>query len=342
MSYNKNHLCVAYFTSDLYAEPCGVSICSLFKNNKDFENITVFIIEDKISDSNKARINEISIQYGRKIEYITLPNPQEFFEDDMFSIKNLGHTFAHMIVGQLLPEGIDRVLCIDSDMLILDNLYDLWSSNLDNYYIAGCEGAPGSVALEKEMGIPADHKHCNGGLLLINLKAVRSDNIEKKYVDYIKSVLSQGKSLAAYEEEVMNKCCYPNVLILDARYNLMTICIVMGYENFVKFRGATNFYTEEEFNKAVKKPAIIHALNNFYVRKRYWEENSDSPFADKYLEYRKLTSWNNLPLIKVKRSFKQKPLKEFWHWLPKKIAFCLAAFVRNNIRPTLVSKRDDE
>ena len=52
--------------------------------------------------------------------------------------------------------------------------------NLDNYYIAGCEGAPGSVALEKEMGIPADHKHCNGGLLLINLKAVRSDNIEKK------------------------------------------------------------------------------------------------------------------------------------------------------------------
>ena len=48
-------------------------------NNKDFENITVFIIEDKISDSNKARINEISIKYGRKIEYITLPNPQEFF-----------------------------------------------------------------------------------------------------------------------------------------------------------------------------------------------------------------------------------------------------------------------
>ena len=46
----------------------------------------------------------------------------------MFSIKNLGHTFAHMIVGQLLPEGIDRVLCIDSDMLILDNLYDLWST----------------------------------------------------------------------------------------------------------------------------------------------------------------------------------------------------------------------
>lgn len=332
----------AYFISDSFAEPCGVSICSLFENNKDFKDIIVYIIEDNISDINKTRLNEIGKTYKRKIEYISLPNPQEYFKDDRFTIKSLGHTFAHMIVGEILPKNINRVLCIDSDMLVMDSLQEMWNTNLDDYYIAGCEGAPGSVALEKEMGIDPSHVHCNGGLMLINLDAVRRDKIEEKYKEYIQSVFDQGKSLAAYEEEVMNKCCYPKVYILPARYNVMTISLVMGYRDFIKFRGATNFYSEKEFNEAVINPAIVHALNNFYVRKRYWEKDSDSPYADVYLKYRALTPWKDLPLIEGNRNIKQRFIKSFWHWLPRSVAFWLAAFVRNRIRPLLISKRDDE
>ena len=342
MKINDNKFSVAYFVSDLYAEPCGVSICSLFESNKGFEDIVVFIVEDNISSENKARINNLGKAYRRRIEYIPLPNPQEFFEDDRFTIKSLGHTFAHMIVGKILPQNINRVLCIDSDMLVLDSLQEMWNTNLDDYYIAGCEGAPGSVALEKEMGIDPSHVHCNGGLMLINLETVRRDKIEEKYKEYIQSVFNQGRSLAAYEEEVMNKCCYPKVYILPARYNVMTISLVMGYRDFIKFRGATNFYSEKEFNEARINPAIVHALNNFYVRKRYWEKDSDSPYADVYLKYRALTPWKDLPLIEGNRSFKQRFIKSFWHWLPRSIAFWLASFVRNRIRPLLISKRDDE
>ena len=335
-------LVVVYFASNSYAEPCGVSICSLFENNKSFKDIVVYIIEDNISSMNKTKINKLGEIYGRYIEYIPLPNPQNFFKDKRFTIKSLGHTFAHMIVGEVLPKNVDRVLCIDSDMLVLDSLQEMWNTNLDDYYIAGCEGAPGSVALEKEMGIDPSHVHCNGGLMLINLETVRRDKIEEKYKEYIQSVFNQGRSLAAYEEEVMNKCCYPKVYILPARYNVMTISLVMGYRDFIKFRGATNFYSEKEFNEARINPAIVHALNNFYVRKRYWEKDSDSPYADVYLKYRALTPWKDLPLIEGNRSFKQRFIKSFWHWLPRSIAFWLASFVRNRIRPLLISKRDDE
>ena len=338
----KDNLICAYFASDLYAEQCGVSIVSLFENNKSFNEIDIFIIEDKISQVNKDRLNFLCKKYNRNIEYIPLPNPTVFFKDDRFSIKSLGHTFGHMIVGQLLPKSIHKVLCIDSDMLVLADLHELWNTDLAGYYIAGCEGAPGSIALEKEMGIDPSHVHCNGGLIFINLDAVRKDNVEQKYVEYIKSVFNKGKNLAAYEEEVMNKCCYPKVFILPARYNLMTISLVMGYPAFIKFRGATNFYSEIEFNEAVKNPAIIHALNNFYVKRRYWEKDSDSPYADVYQQYREMTPWGILPLIVVKRTWKQRAIKKFWHLLPREIAFALAALVRNQIRPLLVSKRDDE
>ena len=339
---NSSKLVVAYFTSDLYAEPCGVSICSLFENNKCFSEIEVYIVDAGISKENKERVNFLADKYNRSIKYVERPVPESFFGDKRFNIKNLGHTFAHMIVGQIFPNSVDKVLCIDSDMLVLDGLEELWGKDLSGYYVAGVEGAPGSVALEKEMGIDPSHYHINGGLLLLNLKEIRKDDIEKKYFDYIKCVLDSGRFLAAYEEEVINKCCYPRVMLLEPRYNLMTVSLVMGYKDFIAFRGAKNFYTEDGFNEAVKNPAIVHALNNFYVRKRYWEENSDSPYADKYLEYRKLTPWSLLPLINTKRSFKNLIIKEIWHWLPRCVAFKLAAFVRNNIRPLLVKKRDDE
>lgn len=48
----ESHLMVVYFCSDSFSEPCGVSIVSLFGNNKEFEMIDVYIVQDGISTQN--------------------------------------------------------------------------------------------------------------------------------------------------------------------------------------------------------------------------------------------------------------------------------------------------
>lgn len=78
MSISYGVLYLAYFISDSFAEPCGVSICSLFDNNTDFNDIIVYIVEDNISDIKKLK--EIGKTYKKKIEYKTLPDSQEFFK----------------------------------------------------------------------------------------------------------------------------------------------------------------------------------------------------------------------------------------------------------------------
>ena len=122
----------------------------------------------------------------------------------------------------------------------------------------------------------------------------------------------------------------------------MTVNLVMDYDSFVKFRNPVNFYTREEMQEACDSPVIVHAINTFYVRKRIWEKNSDSPYADVYVEYRKKTPWKNTPQIVVHRSIKQTMMKQVWHIMPPKMAFAFAAWVRNVIRPMLSKKRDDE
>lgn len=190
MSYNTDSLVVAYFSSDLFAEPCGVSIVSLFENNQDFSSITVYVVEDRISENNRQKLYRIAEEYGRTINLIPMPDPQKFFGDERFTVKTLGHTYARMIVGQLLPEEVERLLCIDSDMLILQSFKELWQMDMQDNYLAGVDSAPGLSMMQKSLGIEPGTLYCNGGFFMVNLKAVRNDNLEKKYVQYILLMIS--------------------------------------------------------------------------------------------------------------------------------------------------------
>lgn len=331
-----------YCVSDLFAEPCAVSMASLFENNREFEQITVFVIQDGMTQENQERLQKLAVMYGREAVMIPMPDPAAFFEDPRFTVRTLGHTFARMIVGQLLPKEVTRLLCLDSDMLILDSLIELWNTEMGGAYLAGVDSAPGKAMMEKTLRIKPGTPYLNGGLYLMNLEKIRQDGIEKRYVDYIRQMFDVGAPLGAYEEEVMNRCCLPHTLRLHPRYNLMTVNLVMRYDEFVRFRGAVNFYSREEMEEAVRHPAIIHAINTFYIEKRIWEKDSDSPYRDQYVDYRLKTPWASMPPMETRRTLKQKMMKKVWHLMSRRLAFQTAAFVRNEVRPRLIKKRDDE
>ena len=50
---------IVYYSSDLFSEMCGVAIQSLCENNKDADDINIYVVEDNISDENKKRLNNI-------------------------------------------------------------------------------------------------------------------------------------------------------------------------------------------------------------------------------------------------------------------------------------------
>ena len=335
-------LTVIYFASDLFAEPCGVSIASLLDSNREFDTVSVYVMENGMTPGSRERLERIVESFGRTLHFIPMPDPQKYFGDSRFTVRTLGHTFGRMIVGDCLPKTVSRVLCLDSDMLVLDSLMELWNTDLQGCYVAGVDSAPGEAMMKKTLHMEAGSLYCNGGLFLMDLNAIRRDGMEEKYKAYISQAFDAGQCLGAYEEEVINRCCDGHMLRLHPRYNLMTVNLVMGYDDFVRFRGAVNYYSRQEMEEAAKNPAILHAINTFYVRKRYWEQGSDSPYADRYLYYREMTPWAKEAQIVANRSLKQKLMKEVWHWMPKKMAFFVAAFVRNEIRPRLAKKRDDE
>lgn len=342
MNYKPNIINVVYCCSDLFSEVCAVSIVSLFENNKDMEDINVYIIEDKISEKNRNRFYEMANRYGRKIHFIALPNPSEFYNDTRFTIKSLGRTYARMILGTVLPQDVDRVLSLDSDTIVLGAIYDLWNTDLEGYAIAGVDDCMGKIALVKTQHLPPDTAHCNAGMYLIDLNLWRSENWTNQFFKYMRDLFDSGKSLGGYEEEVINKVLIKRIKVLSPKYNLMTLEQVLSYKELLRFRQPLTYYTEEEIEEGKRNTVITHTTNFFYVRHRIFEEKSDHPMRKQYEKYRAITPWANDPKMTVHYTFKQKIQKNIWHIMPKSMAIIVGSFVRNEIRPLLARKRDDE
>lgn len=342
MDFLQNEVNVVYCSSDLFAEVCAVSIVSLFENNRNMERINVYVIDDSISEKNKKRIKEIGIQYSREIYFVEMPNPATFYEDERFTISSLGHTYARMILGDVIPKNVERIISLDSDTLVLGQIDELWSCDMGTHPIAGVDDCMGRVALVKTQHLNADAIHCNAGMYLIDLKTWRDEGWTQRFFKYIKSLFDKGIALGGYEEEVITKVVGPRMKILHPKFNLMTLEQVLSYEELIRFREPINYYSEEQIFEARTNPIITHTTNFFYVRKRIFEEKSDHPMRKEYEKYRMLTPWRDEPPMEVHATLKQRLFKDIWHMMPRKMALKVANFVRNEVRPRMKKKRDDE
>lgn len=342
MQYQEDSISVVYCSSDLFSEVCAVSIASLFENNRHLRQITAYVIDDQITEKNHERFGKLAGQYGRDIRFLPLPDPSVFYGDPRFTIKSLGHTYARMILGDLLPKDVERVISLDSDTMVLNRIDELWTLDMGDHPIAGVDDCMGSVALVKTQHLKPDAVHCNAGMYLIDLSVWRAENWTEQFHQYIKRLFDKGISLGGYEEEVINKILGDRMLVIHPRFNLMTLEQVLTYPELLCFRGPIRYYTEAEIRDAKKSPVLTHTTNFFYVRKRIFEENSDHPMRGNYQRYRSLSPWGSDPAMAVSSTFKQKLQKNVWHILPRGISIRVARFVRNEVRPRLEKKRDDE
>ena len=75
---------IVYYSSDLFSEMCGVAIQSLCENNKDADDINIYVVEDNISDENKKRLNNIVQHFSRKIFFIKKPEQKDLYPEVRF------------------------------------------------------------------------------------------------------------------------------------------------------------------------------------------------------------------------------------------------------------------
>lgn len=325
---------VAYHSSDAYARIMGVSITSLFENNKSMETITVYIIERDIKLENKNAINSIAEKYGRQIVYIPMPDINEMERLRLRKIKEkwVFDSYCRLYLDDLLPRTVDKVLYLDSDVLVTDSLQELWEIDLRNYIAAGVKDCFNKKYYEL-LGLKEGAHYCNSGVLLINLNRWRRERIGDQVRQYVHN---RNGYVFFMEQTVINGVIQDKWLILPVRYNVNTLMMMLAYDEIIALRKIDDFYERDEVEEALKKPALIHMTSIFLVNNRTWIEGSNHPAKQLYNKYKSLTPWADDEELPDRRIARDRLKDRIIDILPRRVVISSVSLIYNVIRPALI------
>ena len=322
---------VIYHSSDTFADITGVSMLSLFENNKNIEGIHVLYIEKGITQENKNKLQIIAKQYGRTLEFITMPDWSEKLNIDLKSCKKnwLGFGYNRLFLTEYVPDNVERVLYLDSDTVIENSLEELWNTDLEGWYLAGVDDCLSSK-YRTLVNLGENGTYVNSGMLLVNLKKWREENVTQKFVEYI---VSQNGYFVFNEQTILNSMFSGKIKILHQKYNVNSLVYLFSYNELMYLRRPLNFsYAETEFYSARQNPIITHFTGNFLVTRRPWIKDSDHPHVNVYLYYKNMTPWANEPLKDIGGNVNLKNAK-LCKKLPRRLMIFLVRILYNNLRP---------
>lgn len=321
---------VVYHSSDSFAEVTGVSMLSLFDNNRDLASIHVLYIERGMCEENKERLKKIAAQYGRDLEFMHMPQWSQKLLINLKSCKDgwLGFGYNRLFLTEFIPEDVDRVLYLDSDTIIEGSLSALWNTELEDYYMAGVDDCLSSK-YRKIVELDDKGVYCNAGMLLINMKKWRKDGIRDKFIEKIHK---NNGYFVFNEQSLLNSLFAGKIKVLPQIYNVNTLVYCFEYNELMRLRKPKDFsYSMEEYYEARRNPVITHYTGNFYIKRRPWVSDSDHPHKNSFLYYRQLTPWKDEPLSMEDGG--RKLGTEICHLLPKAMMICAVSLLYNFFRP---------
>ena len=301
---------VVYSSDDNYAQHTGVSIRSLLDNNKHFNKIDIYIIDNEISIPNKEKLNSIVNNYNGTIKYIDFSTYKKQLKLNMEW--NISLTaYARLFLSSMLPKSVEKVLYCDCDTVIVNKLDEIWNIDIDNYYIAGVQDTVSSRT-KSAVGINKEFKYINSGMLLINLKKWREDKVQEKFIDFIDKYKG---NVIHHDQGVINGVLHKNMKILSPKFNFMTVYYTMSREEMIEYFGIEGeFYSQREIDEAKNNVVFIHYTQGFTTRP--WIKGCKHPKKDIYLRYLGETPWNGVNLERDKSKLRVKFIKWLYIYLP--------------------------
>lgn len=284
---------IAYATDDTFAPILGVSIFSLLYNNKDAQQINVFIMDSGISNDNRIKLEEIFDNFNNaSLKWIKMKSISEKMGIDVKNDRGSFSQYSRFFVGDILDSTINRVLYLDCDTLIVSSIVNLWNINLEQNIVAAMDDAF-SKYYRKNINLNDSARMFNSGVMLIDLQKWRKYNVKNKLFRFIEK--NKGK-VQQGDQGALNSVLSEKTFSLDPCYNLVSIFYDLTYKEIQLYRGPVGFFSESEIENAKEKPVIIHFTSSFYSI-RPWYKNSNHKLKNLWLQYYMQTPWRNTPLL---------------------------------------------
>ncbi len=279
---------ILYQFNDKYAPYAGISITSLFENNKDADEITVWVLGEGLSGDSVDRFDRLKDKYSRKINYIDASSLVDKIKDmGMPSYRGSYAANIRMFISKLFPEDVKRVLYLDADTIVMSDITELYDSDLKGNTLGMVYDSLGEKH-KGEIGLRDDEGYYNSGVILFDVDKWRGRDYTGKIIDHVKNVRAQYPSP---DQDLINVVCRGDIFTLSAKYNFQPFHKAYSVRDYYRNYAHTLYYTEEELVEAVADTKIIHFFR--FIGEFPWNKGNVHPFNDVFDEYMKISLWND-------------------------------------------------
>lgn len=311
MEENNTEIMNIVFSSDKnYTELMGVSLCSIFENKKGDYHINVYVLDGGILKKDKKRLEVLEEIYDFKIRYIEMDTV--FFKNFSVNMHYTQAVYYRIITPKILP-NIKKILYLDCDLIILDDLYELYNTDIGNYPYGAVEDLFLAKTRNEELGIHKDGKYFNSGVLLMNIDKCNELNTDEIILQFIRKNVDKLKYV---DQDALNVTMLNKIFPLEHKYN------------YFPFLADNKELNESEIKNNVK---IIH-----YAGRKPWNYFDKNIFIQKYFYYSNKTPWKYFKKINYWKERKRNFLIKISSNIEKKMLY---AFSGKNIERIKKLKR---
>jgi len=275
-------VCLALATDDHYTLPTAVTIKSVLTHLHPSYRLEAAILADRVSATNRRLLEDTLSDERVSLQWIDLPTDLGLASYPMSSPLNKEHSptvWADLYLGDLLPASWRRVIYMDSDMLALGDLSQLFQSDLGGNMVGAVQDDPVPIVSAefgirpwRQLGFAAEDPYFNSGILMVDLLKWRAKEVVAAAGSYLARF---GDVLTQYDQEVLNVVCHGDWSPLEKKWN------VTGWWNYPERRVGPYSDIHDEV-------MVFH----FAGKTKPWKASSPtSPFVEGYRATAQMTAW---------------------------------------------------
>lgn len=236
---------IVYASDENFLPQTYVSIYSVLANRKEDYFIQFYILVPE-----GCRVTRYDNTWGYKqyeIEYIYVS--EEYFQSVDMMIQHITKpTYYRLLIPNIL-KAYDTCIYLDGDTICCNDIYELYNIEIGDNLIAASKGALlhfDAPYIAKLLKVPSAESYFNAGVLLMNLKQMRKENMVETFIK------ESSKNYPCQDQDVLNKCCYGRIKLLPLKCNVYANVFVEAKEL------ALQRFTLSEIEEAISNPTIIH------------------------------------------------------------------------------------
>lgn len=276
--------------SEEFAPFASVTLQSIIAFSNPSNTYDILLLNDGLTQ----RTKELLKSQFTKLENFTLRfiDCRAIFAGKIFYAEQRG--FSHVSYNRIVLPSLlcefDKIIYLDSDMIVNMDVAELYSINFEGNIIAGVrdlpmiawasnEDNPEHEYLNDVLKISDYRNYINAGFLMVDIKSFN------KYLPFSKILgYAQSMDFRWVDQDVFNKLCDQKILFLPQEYN--TITSLRDDAEIIRTSNAPTLI--KQMKKALKNPKILHFIgkNFIYINnppphlEKYWKIAQDSPFYE--------------------------------------------------------------